>query len=72
MTKETGSLKASLQIILFCLAQEDRWLTGGAEARRTLGTGKAAVDEGSCGDLPAPVNSPCLLRRLPCREPAKR
>lgn len=45
---------------------------GGAEARRTLGTGKAAVDEGSCGDLPAPVNSPCLLRRLPSREPAKR
>lgn len=33
---------------------------GGAEARQTLGTGKAAVDEGSCGDLPAPVNSPCL------------
>lgn len=71
MTKETGSLKASLQIILFCLAQEDRWLTGGQRPGGPWGgeggRGQRELWRPSCArELTVPS------RRLPCREPAKR
>lgn len=47
MTKETGSLKASLQIILFCLAQEDRWLTGGQRPGGPWGRGRRPWTKGA-------------------------